>query len=262
MSADRDSDADADVGSDAAVDSDRTDGDALLSLVGVTAGYGNTTVVHDVDLAVPKGQIACLVGPNGSGKSTVMKAIYGFADVFAGTVSFDGEDVTGRDPKDSLRSGMSYVLQSPSVFPEMSVHENMLMGGYVFDDDERAAARAEQLYEEFPRLTDLRDQEAGMLSGGERRLLELARGLMVEPELMLLDEPSIGLEPAYIEQVFDRIRQLNDFGTTILLVEQNAEKGLSVADRGYVLASGEIKHAGSGAELLEDEEVGRLYLGG
>ena len=236
--------------------------DALLDLDGITAGYGNTTVVHEIDLAVPAGEIACLVGPNGSGKSTVMKAIYGFADVFAGTVTFDGEDVTGRNPQDSLQSGMSYVLQSSSVFPDMTVHENLLMGGYVFDDDDRAARRADDLYEEFPRLADLREQEAGMLSGGERRLLELARGLVVEPNLMLLDEPSIGLEPTYIEQVFDRIRSLNDLGTTILLVEQNAEKGLSVADRGYVLASGEIKFAGTGAELLEDEEVGRLYLGG
>ncbi|WP_158059327.1 ABC transporter ATP-binding protein [Halorussus halophilus] len=234
----------------------------LLNLDGVTAGYGNTTVVHDVDLVVPEEKIACLVGPNGSGKSTVMKAIYGFADVFDGRVSFDGDDVTGRSPQASLRSGMAYVLQSSSVFSEMTVHENMLMGGYVFDDDERATRRAEELYDEFSRLADLREQEAGMLSGGERRLLELARGLMVEPRLMLLDEPSIGLEPTYMEQVFDRIESLNELGTTILLVEQNAEKGLSVADRGYVLASGEIQYSGTGTELLEDEEVGRLYLGG
>ncbi|WP_135825302.1 ABC transporter ATP-binding protein [Halorussus ruber] len=236
--------------------------DALLELSDVTAGYGNTTVVHDVDLGVGEGEIACLVGPNGSGKSTVMKSIYGFADVFEGTISFNGEEVTHRTPQDSLRSGVSYVLQSSSVFPDMSVHENLLMGGYVFGDDDRAARRAEELYDEFPRLDERREQAAGMLSGGERRLLELARGLVVEPKLMLLDEPSIGLEPTYIEQVFDRIRQLNELGTTILLVEQNAEKGLSIADRGYVLASGEIKFAGTGTELLEDEEVGRLYLGG
>jgi branched-chain amino acid transport system ATP-binding protein len=235
--------------------------DALLELSGVTAGYGNTTVVHEVDLAVPEGDIACLVGPNGSGKSTVMKAIYGFADVFGGSISFDGDDVTHRNPQNSLRSSMSYVLQSSSVFPDMTVHENLLMGGYVFGDDDRAARRAEELYDEFPRLDERREQEAGMLSGGERRLLELARGLVVEPKLMLLDEPSIGLEPSYIEQVFDRIRDLNDLGTTILLVEQNAEKGLSIADKGYVLASGQIAFSGTGTELLEDEEVGRLYLG-
>lgn len=236
--------------------------DALLELTEVTAGYGNTTVVHEVDLAVPERDIACLVGPNGSGKSTVMKAIYGFADVFEGSISFDGGDVTHRNPQDSLRSGMSYVLQSSSVFPDMTVHENLLMGGYVFNDDERAARRAEELYDEFPRLDERREQQAGMLSGGERRLLEFARGLVVEPKLMLLDEPSVGLEPTYIEQVFDRIRNLNDLGTTILLVEQNAEKGLSIADRGYVLAGGKIKYSGTGTELLEDEEVGRLYLGG
>jgi branched-chain amino acid transport system ATP-binding protein len=238
------------------------DADPLLALDGVTAGYGNTTVIHDVDLAVPEGDIACLIGPNGSGKSTLMKAVYGFADVMAGTVTFDGEDVTGRRPQESLRSGMSYVLQSPSVFPHMSVHENLLMGGYVFADEERAAARAEELYAEFPVLDERRDQRAGTLSGGQRRLLELARSLVVEPELMLLDEPSIGLEPRFIDDVFERIEALNDLGVTMLLVEQNAEKGLSVADRGYVLASGEIRFSGTGAELLDDEEVGRLYLGG
>lgn len=235
---------------------------ALLELQNVTAGYGNTTVIHDVNVAVEDGEIACLIGPNGSGKSTLMKSIYGFADVFDGSVVFRGEDVTGRTPQDSLKEGMSYVLQDASVFPDMSVHENMLMGGFVFGDDEEANARAEELYEEFPILGDIRQQRAGSLSGGQRRLLELARALVVEPDVMLLDEPSIGLEPRYIDDVFERIEQLNDLGTTILLVEQNAEKGLSVADRGFVLASGEIKFTGTGTELLENEEVGRLYLGG
>jgi branched-chain amino acid transport system ATP-binding protein len=191
-----------------------------------------------------------------------MKAVYGFADVFSGTVRFGGETVTGRSPQASLKAGMSYVLQDASVFPDMTVHENMLMGGFVFDDDERAEARAEELYEEFPALAELRTQSAGSLSGGQRRLLEFARALVVDPDVMLLDEPSIGLEPKYIDQVFDRIRQVNDLGTTVLMVEQNAQKGLSVADTGFVLASGEIKFSGSGAELLDNEEVGRLYLGG
>ena len=243
---------------DATVD----DGEPLLELRDVTAGYGNTTVIHDVNVAVEQGEIACLIGPNGSGKSTLMKSIYGFADVFSGDVRFRDEFITGRSPQDNLRAGMSYVLQDASVFPGMTVHENMLMGGFVFDDEDRANERAEELYDEFPLLGDIRDQRAGSLSGGQRRLLELARALVVEPDVMMLDEPSIGLEPRYIEQVFDRIQQLNDLGTTILLVEQNAEKGLSVADRGFVLASGEIKFTGTGTELLNDEEVGRLYLGG
>jgi branched-chain amino acid transport system ATP-binding protein len=238
------------------------DDQPLLEMRDVSAGYGNTTVIHDVNIAVDDGDIACMIGPNGSGKSTLMKSIYGFADVFDGQVRLRDEDVTGRSPQDSLRSGMSYVLQDASVFPGMSVHENMMMGGYVFDDDERASKRVDELYDEFGRLEELRDQKAGSLSGGQRRLLELARSLVVEPEIMLLDEPSIGLEPRYIDQVFDRIQQLNDLGTTLLLVEQNAEKGLSVADRGFVLASGEIKVTGTGTELLNDEEVGELYLGG
>jgi len=235
---------------------------SLLEMEDVVAGYGNTTVLHDVNIAIEDEQIACLIGPNGSGKSTLMKSIYGFADVKGGTVTLDGQEITGRSPQENLANGMSYVLQDASVFPGMSVHENMLMGGYVFDDDEQAAARAEELYEEFPILGDIRDQEAGTLSGGQRRLLELARALMVDPEIMLLDEPSIGLEPKFIDDVFERIEQLNELGTTILLVEQNAQKGLSVADRGFVLASGEIKYTGTGEELLDDEEVGRLYLGG
>jgi branched-chain amino acid transport system ATP-binding protein len=239
-----------------------TNEDAILELSDVTAGYDNTTVLHDINVAVEEGSIACLIGPNGSGKSTLMKSVYGFADVFDGQITFDGQDVTHRSPQNSLQSGMSYVLQSASVFSDMTVHENMIMGGYIFNDNERAESRTEELYDEFPILGDIRNQKAGTLSGGQRRLLELARALMVEPELMLLDEPSIGLEPKFIDDVFERIEQLNDLGTTILLVEQNAEKGLSVADRGFVLASGEIKFTGTGTELLEDEEVGRLYLGG
>jgi branched-chain amino acid transport system ATP-binding protein len=243
-------------------DTESRAGNAILRMEDIVAGYGNTTVLYDVSIAVDDGEIACLIGPNGSGKSTLMKSIYGFADVKSGTVALRGEEITGRSPQENLRQGMSYVLQDASVFPRMTVHENMLMGGYVFDDDERAERRAEELYDEFPILGDIRGQDAGTLSGGQRRLLELARALMVDPEVMMLDEPSIGLEPKFIDDVFERIEQLNDLGTTILMVEQNAEKGLSVADRGFVLASGEIKFTGSGTELLNDEEVGRLYLGG
>jgi len=234
----------------------------IPSAVSVLAGYGNTTVLHDVDIAVGDGEIACLIGPNGSGKSTLTKSIYGFADVKSGTITLRGQEITGRSPQENLRQGMSYVLQDASVFPRMTVHENMLMGGYVFSNDDRAERRAEELYEEFPILGDIREQDAGTLSGGQRRLLELARALMVEPDVMMLDEPSIGLEPRFIDDVFGRIEQLNDLGTTILMVEQNAEKGLSVADHGFVLASGEVKFTGTGTELLNDEEVGRLYLGG
>lgn len=234
----------------------------LLEMRDVVAGYGNTTVLHDINIGVEDGQIACLIGPNGSGKSTLMKSIYGFADVKAGTITLNDKNITGRSPQENLTAGMSYVLQDASVFPGMTVHENMLMGGYVFNDDDRAARRAEELYDEFRILGDIRNQNAGTLSGGQRRLLELARALMVDPEIMMLDEPSIGLEPRFIEDVFDRIKQLNDLGTTILLVEQNAQKGLSVADRGFVLASGEIKFTGTGTELLNNNDIGRLYLGG
>jgi len=235
---------------------------AVLELDDVVAGYDGTEVVHGVDVGVADGEIACLVGPNGSGKSTVMKSIYGFADVMDGTIWFEGAGITNATPQETLRNGIGYILQSPSVFPNMTVHENMLMGGFVFDDDERARSRAEELYDEFPTLGDRRSQKAKSLSGGERRLLEIARMLVVEPEMLLLDELSIGLEPKYVDMVFDRVEALNDAGITILLVEQNVEKGLSLADTGFVLAGGDIRFTGDGDELLEDEEISDLYLGG
>jgi branched-chain amino acid transport system ATP-binding protein len=173
-----------------------------------------------------------------------------------------GEGVTRRSSQASLRWGTSHVLQSARVFPGMSVHENVLLGGFVVTDDDRAERRAEERYDEFPLHSDSRARQASELSGGQRRPLELARSPMVDPDQTLLDEPSIGLDPRFVDDVFERIEQLNDMGTTMLLVEQNAEKGLSVADRGFLLASGEITLTASGTERLENEEVGRLSLGG
>lgn len=235
--------------------------ETVLNVESLTAGYGDSEVITDVDLHVDDGEIVCLIGPNGAGKSTVMKSVYGFTTIHSGTITYTDEDITRLAPADALTAGMAYVLQESSIFPRMTVRENLLMGGFVLDDDNRVAELVEDTFEEFDRLADRRDQQARTLSGGERRLLEIARGLILDPDLVFLDEPSVGLEPQYIDTVFDRITDLRDAGKTLMLVEQNAEKGLSVADRGYVLADGQIRYEGTGDRLLEDEQVGELYLG-
>lgn len=235
---------------------------AILKVSDLTAGYGNSVIISDVAMHVDDEEIVTLIGPNGAGKSTVMKSIYGFTTIHDGAVEYDGKDITYLSPVESLKAGMSYILQASSIFPKMTVDENMLMGGFILNDDDKARALAEQMYEQFPRLADKRAQKANTMSGGERRLLELARGMILDPDMMLLDEPSIGLEPRYVEMVFDKVEELNSLGKTIMIIEQNAEKGLSVADRGYVLADGQMKYEGTGKQILNDEDVGKLYLGG
>lgn len=233
-----------------------------LEVRNLTAGYGNSIVITDVSMYLEEGEIVTLIGPNGAGKSTVMKSIYGFTTIHDGTIEYDGREITHLSPVESLKAGMSYILQDSAIFPKMTVDENLLMGGFILNDDDKARRLAERMYEQFPRLDDRRSQQAKTMSGGERRILELARGMILDPDVMLLDEPSIGLEPAYVEMVFDKIEELNDTGKSIMIIEQNAEKGLSVADRGYVLADGQLKFEGTGRQILEDEDVGRLYLGG
>lgn len=235
---------------------------ALLEGVDVSKHFDGISAVDGVDFEVEQGEIVGLIGPNGAGKSTVMKAIYGFATVHDGRVTYRGENVTRLSPGESLRAGMAYVLQDSAIFPDMTVAENLLMGGFILGDDDRAQELVEETFEEFDRLQDHREQRAKTLSGGERRLLEIARALILDPDTLFLDEPSIGLEPRYTDMVFDRIESLRAREKTIVLVEQNAQKGLSVADRGYVLADGRLRYEGSGEDLLADEQVGELYLGG
>ncbi|MFB6284167.1 MAG: ABC transporter ATP-binding protein [Halobacteria archaeon] len=232
----------------------------LIDVLDITAGYGNTTVLNGVSMEVDDGEFVCLIGPNGSGKSTVLKSIYGFADVFTGRISYDGADITNNKPKHNLSRGLSYVPQESSIFPDMTVEENMLMGGYILEGEE-TQERVDDLLRGFPRISGLRSRKAGSLSGGQRRLLEIARGLITEPEVLILDEPSIGLEPQYTQGIFETILELNEEGVTVLIVEQNAKKVLDLSDRGYVLAGGEIKFSGTGDEVLEDDRIQRLYLG-
>jgi branched-chain amino acid transport system ATP-binding protein len=235
----------------------------FLSIRGLRAGYGNMEILHDFTLHVGRGQSLCLIGPNGAGKSTVLHSIYGFARVFSGAISIGGKDITRLGSEKKLREArVAYILQDKSVFPEMTVEENLLMGGFLLD---RAAARraAERVFEKHDRLAARRKHKARVLSGGERRLLEISRALVMDPEVLLVDEPSIGLEPRFIDMVFEILGRLQrEERKTIIMVEQNAKKGLEFADLGYVLVSGEVALAGSGAELLADPRVGRLFLGG
>lgn len=239
-------------------------GEPVLRIDDLVAGYGRMEILHGMDLQVAAGQSLCLIGPNGAGKSTVLHSIYGFTNISAGQISINGEDVTRLSPNEKLRrAGVAYILQDNSVFPDMTVEENLWMGGYLMERPDQAREAAERVFEKYRRLAARRGQPARVLSGGERRLLEISRALVMDPRVLLVDEPSIGLEPRFIDMVFEILDDLqHGEGRTIVMVEQNAKKGLEFADVGYVLVSGEVAMAGRGDELLEDPKVGRLFLGG
>jgi len=234
---------------------------AFLSLQGVVAGYGFGDVLKGVDLELEAGTVTCLIGPNGAGKSTVLKLVSGLLKPRQGTVLFEGKEIGGLSPRALLQLGIAHVPQERSLFPLMTVWENMLMGGYALRDRSGVRSRAEAISEQFPLVRERRTAKAGSLSGGEQKIVEIARALMLEPKLMLMDEPSIGLSPKARTLVFETIGELNAGGWTILLVEQNARSGLAVADRGAVLDGGVVKLVGTGSELLHDERVAELYLG-
>ena len=238
--------------------------DVHLTIKGLNAGYGKMEILHNFDLFVSKGQSLCLIGPNGAGKSTILHSIYGFTNIFSGKIELNNSEITNLTPAEKLKSvGIAYILQDNSVFPDMTVEENLLMGGYIKDKVDESYEEAERIFEKYERLRNRRNQPAKVLSGGERRLLEISRALVMKPSVLLVDEPSIGLEPRYISMVFDILRDLQqNEKKTIILVEQNAKKGLEFADVGYVLVSGQTAIAGSGEELLDNPDVGRLFLGG
>ena len=234
----------------------------LLTLDGVVAGYGAGDILRGVDLTIEAGQVVCLIGPNGAGKSTVLKTISGLLRPRLGQVLLDGEPITRLSPRERLGRAVVHVPQDRSLFPAMTVWENVLMGAYILRDRGEVRRRADRCAELFPIVAERRQAAAGSLSGGEQKQVELARSLMLDPRLILLDEPSIGLDPRARRTVFESISQLAADGRTVLLVEQNARSGLAVADRGAVLESGVVRLTGSGADLLTDPEVARLYLGG
>jgi len=243
-------------------------GEPYLTIENLCAGYGKMEILHDLSLRVGKGQSLCLIGPNGAGKSTILHAIFGFNNIFSGAIRVgEGDkktDITRLSSNDKLKSaGIAYILQDKSVFPAMTVEENLWMGGYLMDEPAQARQAAERVFDNYPRLAARRKHQAKVLSGGERRLLEISRALVMDPEVLLVDEPSIGLEPRFIDMVFEILDDLqHKQGKTIVMVEQNAKKGLEFADIGYVLVSGQVAIAGTGDDLLGNPDVGRLFLGG
>ena len=235
-----------------------------LTIEKLFAGYGKMEILHNFDLFINKAQSLCLIGPNGAGKSTILHSIYGFTNIFSGKIKINGNEITNLSPAEKLKTvGIAYILQDNSVFPDMTVEENLLMGGFIKDKTNESYEEAEKIFEKYERLRNRRSQPAKVLSGGERRLLEISRALVMKPSVLLVDEPSIGLEPKYIDMVFEILGDLqHNEKKTIILVEQNAKKGLEFADIGYVLVSGETAIAGKGDDLLKNPDVGRLFLGG
>jgi branched-chain amino acid transport system ATP-binding protein len=234
--------------------------DALLSMEGVAGGYGDADILHGVDLRVDPGEIVAVVGPNGAGKSTAMKAVFGLVKVRRGHIWFNGGPISGLSPDRIVRRGVCYVPQVDNVFRDMSVHENLEMGGFI--RREGMAAAFERVYALFPDLALKRREPAGRLSGGQRQMVAMGRALMLDPKLLLLDEPTAGLSPKYMERIFEIVRDVRAHGVAILLVEQHAKQALGFADRGYVLATGRNRRDGTGAELLADPEIAQLFLGG
>ncbi|MEA2547083.1 MAG: branched-chain amino acid transport system ATP-binding protein [Chloroflexota bacterium] len=235
--------------------------DAGLQLGGIVAGYGQGDILRGLDLDVPAGQITCLIGPNGSGKSTVLRVISGLLTPRAGQVLLAGENVTGRSPRAMLALGVAHVPQERSLFPAMSVWDNVLMGAYISNDHDAVARRADEIAERFPIVARRRHDLAGSLSGGEQKTVEIARTMMLDPPVLCFDEPSVGLEPRVRRTIFSILADLSSDGRTILLVEQNARSGLAIAHNGGVLDAGVVRLTAPASELLDSPDVGRLYLG-
>ena len=234
----------------------------ILQIEGLSSGYGNNKVLDEVSLYVHEGEVVTIIGPNGAGKSTVFKSIVGFCRIMGGKIRFRGEEITRIRADKALQKGLAYVPQGRSVFPHMTVLENLEMGAFLERDAARLSAGLEKVFTLFPLLKERHHQKAGTMSGGEQQMLAIGRGLMMDPDLVLLDEPSLGLAPKFVGFIFEKIAELRSMGTTLVIVEQNAAKALSIADRGYVLELGCNRFTDTGPGLLANEEVKRLYLGG
>ena len=227
----------------------------------MTGGYGRgPDILHDCTVAVDKGEIAVIVGPNGAGKSTSMKAVFGMLDLRGGHVRLDGQDISGLSPQDRVVQGMGFVPQTANIFTSMTVEENLEMGAFIRRDD--FSDTMAQVFDLFPILKDKRKQAAGELSGGQRQQVAVGRALMTQPKVLMLDEPTAGVSPIVMDELFDRIIEVARTGLPVLMVEQNARQALEIADKGYVLVQGRNAHTGTGKELLADEDVRRSFLGG
>ena len=233
-----------------------------LEATDIYAGYGKIEVLHGASIRAAAGEIICIIGPNGSGKSTLLKTVFGLIKPTRGTVSFDGKDVTRLDPEQKVPLGIAFIPQGRNVFPSLTVRENLEMGGTALNSEKAVRLAIEEAVEAYPLLKKKIRDRAGNLSGGEKQILSLARADMVKPSLILMDEPSIGLSPRMIDEVYIKITEINRRGTTFAIVEQNARKALSIAHRGYVLDLGQTRLEDTGAGLLDNEEVKKLYLGG
>ena len=237
-----------------------TNGKTMLETEGLVAGYvPEVDILNGVSIKVIEGEIVTVIGPNGAGKSTLIKTIFGLLRPRSGTVLFRGDDIGGQKPHDCTRSGMSYVPQLDNVFPTLTVEENLELGAL---DRSRLNEQMDRMFELFPRLGERKAQAAGTMSGGERQMVAMARALMPDPELLLLDEPSAGLAPAFVEAIFEKVEDVNKAGVTIVMVEQNARRALGMSSRGYVLDLGQDRFEGPGEQLLGDPKVAELYLGG
>ena len=234
----------------------------MTALVGtaMTGGYGGADILNGCRISVESGEIAVIVGPNGAGKSTAMKAMFGMLDLRAGSVLLNGEDITSLPPQNRVQRGMGFVPQTQNVFTSMTVEENLEMGGFIRGDD--FSNTIEEIYNLFPVLREKRTQPAGELSGGQRQQVAVGRALMTQPKVLMLDEPTAGVSPIVMDELFDRIIDVARTGIAILMVEQNAKQALAIADRGYVLVQGENRYTDSGAALLVNPDVRRAFLGG
>ena len=232
----------------------------ILKATNVTAGYGEIDILYDVHIKVEEGQIVSVIGPNGAGKSTLLKTIFGLLKPRSGKILFKDEDITGLQPDRVARKGISYVPQVENVFPSLTIQENFEMGAFIRNDD--YSGKIAEIYDLFPTLKGREKDKAGTLSGGQRQMVALGRALMLDPKLLLLDEPSAGLAPVIVSDIFQKIIEINQSGVSMIIVEQNAREALKMAHHGYVLAMGRNVLDDTGKALLENEEVGRLYLGG
>ena len=233
---------------------------SVLSIENLSGGYGEADILHDISLEINTGEIVVVIGPNGAGKSTAMKAVFGLLRLSGGSVHLTGEEITNMDPAQVVNKGVCYVPQTNNVFPTLTVQENLEMGAYIRKDDFRP--RLLEIYEMFPPLAEKKKQAAGELSGGQRQMVAMGKALMLEPTILMLDEPTAGLSPIYRNEIFQIIRQINASGVPILMVEQNAKQSLAVASRGYVLVDGQNRTTGKGTDLLNDPEIAKMFLGG
>jgi len=239
-----------------------TASEPLLVLDRIFAGYGQMTILNGTTARVRRGAITTLIGPNGAGKSTMFKTIFGLLPVRSGTVSFDGRNITNFSPRQVLDAGIAYIPQGRNIFPELSVRHNLELGGVALSDQAELASRMDAIMQRFPMLKEKADTQASTLSGGQQKMLEVARGLLLDPKLILIDEPSIGLSPLMVQEVFAILKGLRDKGVTILLIEQNAQHALQISDYGLVLEQGQTRIEDTAPKILADPRIAQLFLGG